>query len=156
MNDAARIERFLSRAFPEPNSGCWLWTGPMRPRGYGASNICPGEQLAHRAAYRLLVGPIPDGLTIDHLCRNRACVNPVHLEPVVNRENVLRGYGPTAENARKDACIRGHAYTPENTIERVRDGYPTRECRACNRVKQRAYKAKVRTKHVEILRKEAA
>ncbi|HEY8766071.1 MAG TPA: HNH endonuclease signature motif containing protein [Dehalococcoidia bacterium] len=73
--------------------GCWPWTGVIHPLGYGHVNI-PGTrnpQMAHRASYEFFVGPIPDGLELDHLCRNRGCVNPSHLEPVTHLENVRRG-----------------------------------------------------------------
>jgi hypothetical protein len=81
-------------------------------------------RLAHRVIYEYLVGPIPDGLSIDHLCRVRHCVNPAHLEPVTHRENVLRGQAPTAVNGRKTRCKRGHEFN-----RTVRNG---RRCYTCH------------------------
>ena len=89
--------------------------------------------MAHRVSYEALVGPIPKDLCIDHLCRVRNCVNPAHLEPVTVRENILRGNGPTAVNARKAFCKRGHPLFGENLYRKVRNGWPARECRACKR-----------------------
>jgi hypothetical protein len=87
---------------------------------------------AHRFAWELLRGAIPDGLTLDHLCRNRRCVNPDHLEPVTAVENTMRGQAPHAINARKTHCLRGHAFDEENTYVRS-DG--ARICRACVRAR---------------------
>ena len=85
--------------------------------------------LAHRMIYELLVGPIPDGLEIDHLCRNRGCVNPGHMEPVTHRENLMRGDTVAAANPAKTHCIRGHPYDDENTYRYGSHRY----CRACNK-----------------------
>ena len=119
------------------NKGCWLWTG----RKHRASNGHYGEAWnpekskwvsAHRYLYEAAKGPIPPGLTIDHLCRTTLCINPEHLEAVTLRMNVLRGVGPTAVNAKKRECPMGHVYNSENT--RIgRKGY--RECRPCERAK---------------------
>ncbi len=122
--------------------GCWEWTGATSPTGYGHLPVRttvnePREVLAHRFVYELLVGPIPDGLDIDHLCRNRACVRPSHLEPVPPRENILRGEGPSAHNARQTHCARGHEFTAANT--RVHAG--RRYCRACGRERMRQQRA---------------
>jgi hypothetical protein len=84
--------------------------------------------MAHRWAYHHLVAPVSADLEIDHLCRNRGCVNPAHLEPVTSRENKLRGYGAAAKNARKTECKRGHPFTPENT---GRTGGGGRYCKQC-------------------------
>lgn len=117
-----------------PDSDCWVWAGEITLAGYGRIRRSrgrrkPGESMyAHRLAYEMFVGPIPEGLVIDHLCRNRACVNPAHLEPVTHVENVMRGVGVAAVNARKTHCKNGHEFTPENTY--VRPG-GDRLCRTC-------------------------
>lgn len=110
---------------------CWLWTGFKDRKGYGRFNPAHRRSAhAHRFAYEDVVGPIPDGLTIDHLCRVPGCVRPNHLEPVTMRENVLRGFGPTALNAKKRTCRHGHPYSGDNL--RIA-GVRYRVCRACNR-----------------------
>jgi hypothetical protein len=108
---------FVERIEPEPNSGCWLWVGGLTRNGYGSFCLYDaGRQTtsrAHRFAYELLVGPIPDGLQLDHLCRVRSCVNSRHMEPVTSRENSLRGVGLAAQNIVKTHCPRGHQYDME-------------------------------------------
>lgn len=98
--------------------------GHLRVGGRGEGMIC-----VHRFAYELLVGPIPAGLTLDHLCRNRACVNPTHLEPVTCRDNLLRGESFSAMNAKVASCPQGHLYDLVNTYYRP-DRYG-RQCRIC-------------------------
>jgi hypothetical protein len=90
--------------------------------------------MVHRWVYEQLVGPIPAGLVLDHLCRNPACVRPMHLEPVTQQENILRGQGLAAANAVKTECSRGHPYTEANTYRRP-DGY--RDCRECVNLRSR-------------------
>lgn len=98
----------------------------------------PGKQIvAHRFAYESMRANIPSGLQLDHLCRTRLCVNPWHLEPVTARVNILRSEGAAAHNARQTACLRGHAFTEENTL--LLNG--RRCCRACNRRKARLNRA---------------
>jgi hypothetical protein len=106
---------------------CWIWEGPRTTKGYGRICIAGKDTQAHRLAYELFVGPIPVGLTIDHLCRVHECVNPRHLEAVTNRENLLRGHGACAEHARKTHCPRGHAYDEANTYH----WRGHRKCRIC-------------------------
>lgn len=129
-------ERFWARVQQDDDTGCWEWTGELHYSnglGYGDLKVNKRMVKAHRFAWELLVGPIPDGLTIDHLCRNTSCVNPGHLEPVTLRVNVLRGEGPMAINARKTHCPQGHEYTPENTAVYRH----SRSCRACHRARSR-------------------
>ena len=119
----------MRRVVVDP-SGCWLWTGATR-HGYGCISDGPGEarstKQTHRVVYENLVGPIPQDRELDHLCRVRRCCNPAHLELVTSRENTLRGTAPTAVNARKTHCGRGHEYTPANTYLSPKG----RECRRC-------------------------
>ena len=90
---------------------CWEWTAAKSPLGYGALNVGDRTKLAHRVVYELLVGSIPDGLDLDHLCRNPSCVKPAHLEPVPRAENLRRGDRP---HARKTHCPQGHPYSGDN------------------------------------------
>lgn len=113
---------------------CWLWTGKLTDRGYGRTSFRRRLQFIHRIAYVLLVGPIPEGHELDHLCRVRNCVNPAHLEPVVHRINSLRSHSMVADNAQKTSCLRGHEFSVENTYINSKGG---RVCRAC-RVARRA------------------
>ncbi len=121
------------------DAGCWEWTAARDPWGYGKFALKPerGTVFAHRLAYESLVGHIPPGLTIDHLCRVRNCVNPAHMEPVTVRVNTLRGDSPHAINARKTHCIHGHEFTEQNTYF---DGR-RRQCRRCNAARARRSKA---------------
>lgn len=116
---------------------CWMWTAGLS-KGYGQFIVMAGHRgrpiLAHRMAWELLRGSVPDGLELDHLCRVRACVNPDHLEPVTSEENIRRGmWGPVA-NARKTHCAHGHEFTPENTYRPPRRPH-VRQCRECMRLR---------------------
>lgn len=112
-------------------AGCWVWTGLLSSSGYGRLYDPELRRTvpAHRASYEAHVGPIPPGLQLDHLCRVRACVNPSHLEPVTQTENVLRGEGPTARRARADECVNGHPLAGDNLYVHPTRGH--RLCRAC-------------------------
>jgi hypothetical protein len=131
-------ERFWSRVNREGN--CWEWLGRRTPEGYGTISHKGRPVGAHVVSFTLHKGPIPRGLVIDHLCRNRWCVNPDHLEAVTNRENVLRGNSPSAVIRRTGICGQGHriegdnAYTPPSR--------PTqRTCKTCMRNRTKAYRA---------------
>ncbi len=130
-----QAEGFFAKVWFRP--GCWEWSGDIATNGYGSFRYGPmagGQKQkvgrAHRLAWELFVGPIPNGLVIDHLCRNRRCVNPNHLEPVTHSENLLRG-SKTNGNTFKTHCKRGHEFTEENTYR-----YPSgkkRQCLTCKR-----------------------
>ena len=124
------LDLFWSEVEKTPT--CWMWTGYRQPEGYGRvdakTQLTPsGTRLAHRISYELLVGEIPDGLHLDHLCRVPACVNPDHLEPVTPAENTRRGL----HGSLRTACVRGHELTPDNT--RIRKSDNSRKCRQCAR-----------------------
>lgn len=116
---------------------CWLWLAAKNAKGYGyfMHATADGRRagLAHRFAYTALVGPIPDGMTLDHLCETKACVNPAHLVPATAVANAMRsGMNVGRVNMAKTHCPRGHEYTPENT-KRIASRPNARYCRACHR-----------------------
>lgn len=111
--------------------GCWLWTANLDTSGYGRFWFEGRTVSAHRFSYEQLIGPIPEGLDIDHLCRVRHCVNPEHMEPVTRQVNGLRGVGPQAVHAAQTHCIRGHELAGDNLIIVEYTGRPARSCRAC-------------------------
>lgn len=139
FGDSRLPERFWDKVHPEPNTGCWLWAGSSRGLGYGGFRFRGRIVFAHRVMYEELIGPVGAGLDLDHLCRQRMCVSPAHLEPVSRRENVMRGLGLAAANARKVACHHGHPYTVENTYFDTTGG---RECRRCRQASRDRYKAR--------------
>lgn len=120
------------------DTGCWLWNGRKNGDGYGIF-IYGKEQMAHRVAYILASRDVPAGKCLDHLCRNRSCVNPAHLEPTTWRENILRGQGLAANEARSTHCKYGHEFNSANTMHRKDGG---RFCRACGRRREKEYKAR--------------
>jgi hypothetical protein len=132
-------ERFERYVYPEPMTGCWLWIGGRDRDGYGKFSVKRRSVRAHRFSYEQFIGPIPEGLLPDHLCRTRSCVRPDHLELVTEQVNILRGIGWAAQNARKAYCPEGHPYDVANTITfRMRDGF-ARRCRICQNKKWREY-----------------
>lgn len=129
--------KLWEKCIPEPNSGCWLWTGAVTHDGYGTF----GSRVAHRQIYAALVSDVPAELQLDHRCRTRICVNPDHLEPVTARENVRRGLNGVLTTH----CPRGHAYTDENTYVYVnKRGIRRRCCRACNAQAKAKSKSRMR------------
>lgn len=118
---------------------CIEWAGRLW-KGYGLLGRGK-DRYAHRVAYREAYGEIPDGLELDHLCRNRRCVNPEHLEAVTHHVNLLRGNTIPARNARKTHCPNGHAYDETNTYVSAARGY--RQCRACGAALQRTKRARI-------------
>lgn len=140
-HDLSLEDRFWKRV--DKTGVCWLWIGG-KANGYGVFSAGGHKNTyAHRVAYELTWGRIPDGLTIDHLCRNPACVNPTHLQAVSMGENVLRGTSPWAENARKTDCPQGHPYDEANTYVNYKG---SRVCRKCQAAAMRAWYAKNRAK----------
>lgn len=123
-------------SFVQKTETCWLWTGYTANSGYGHISVNSLFVKAHRFGYELLVGSIPSGYDIDHLCRNKACVNPEHLEAVPHRVNVLRGEGLAAREARQTHCKRGHLLGGENVSPSTKKR-GLRICRECNRIRSR-------------------
>jgi hypothetical protein len=142
-------ERFWARV--NKTQGCWLWTGYQKADGYGWLTLGNRQTTAHLAAYRALVGPVPQGLELDHVCGNPACVKavadefgPAHLEPVTHRENVRRGrvrFNGAHERA-KTHCPQGHPYDEANTYITKRGA---RNCRVCRREGMRQRRAEMRS-----------
>lgn len=130
MRSRPVLERLMEKTEPGEN-GCLVFTG-AHTATYGQIWWNRAQHLAHRVAYALLVGPIPEGMVIDHLCSNRSCVNPEHLEPVTQDENVRRSGTPMAtRQLAKTHCTRGHPYDEANTYVVPKSGH--RQCRTCNR-----------------------
>ena len=148
------LERFMLYVHAEPNTGCWLWAGADDGRhGYGRfRHHGLGTPQAHRVSYILHKGPVPDGLTLDHKCRQRACVNPDHLEPVTRIENIRRGayrkglaLGGHANGQRQRGrthCKRGHELNAANTRHCITAaGTPGRQCKRCHAIRERERQA---------------
>jgi hypothetical protein len=134
-----QINRLFWNKITRASNSCWEWTGALFPNGYGRISFARRTLYPHRVSYELHNGAIPEGLHIDHLCRNRACCNPEHLEAVSCRENILRSpIAPASQNAAKTHCLYGHEYTEANTVT-TKTG---RNCRTCNRWRDRVAAAK--------------
>jgi hypothetical protein len=145
LGDERLAERFWDKVRVNPETGCWEWTAHLIRNGYGHFRWQGKMRRAHRLAYEALVGEIPEGFQLDHLCRTRNCVNPDHVEPVTPQENTLRGDTIAARHAAKTHCPQGHPYDEENTfIRKGRGG--GRGCRTCRRARTAQYDAKRRGK----------
>ena len=134
-----KISKFWDKV--EKTGYCWNWKGSINSWQYGQVRINNRYWRVHRLAYTLLVGEIPQSKVLDHLCRNRICVNPNHLEPVTNKENVLRGKGLTALNSQKTLCIRGHNLDGFN-LYITPSGY--RNCKKCRQISGKRWSNRVR------------
>ena len=129
-----QTERFFK--FIDKTESCWNWTGFKNAQGYGHFRMKDHVYKAHRVSYLIKYEKIDSDLYIDHLCRNTSCVNPSHLEQVTHKENIIRGDGITASNARKTHCKYGHEFTPENTYQKSMG----RECRTCKKLMMREFR----------------
>ena len=138
MPKCTALDRFRSKYVVDEATGCWVWTGARNPKGYGRFRVDDKLASAHRFAYEQFVGRIPDGLVLDHLCRNRGCCNPEHLRACTNRENIFApgSESPTAVHAAKTHCPDGHPYDAANTY--MWRGH--RHCRECSRRRQADYR----------------
>ncbi|MGW1039894.1 HNH endonuclease signature motif containing protein [Streptomyces sp. NPDC002547] len=132
MDEATRA-RFESKYSVQPD-GCWLWTGAVSRGGYGVFRHEGKAANAHRISYLHYVGPVLEGLDLDHLCRVRRCVNPAHLEPVTRRVNLGRGIRPGRSQAARTHCPKGHPYDAENTTTYRGQ----RKCKTCHREREAA------------------
>ena len=132
----------------DASGDCWEWTGSLAPNGYGVVTVkIKGKWFnrgAHRVVWTTLCGPIPGNLPLDHLCRVHACVNPDHLEPVSAAVNIRRGMSPAVISARRNACHRGHAYTPQNLYIEMNG---KRHCRTCQQIRDMARPKRWKTEH---------
>ena len=130
-------------ASTDKSGECWIWTGVRNKSGYGRIYVHDKGRpmLAHRVAYELRRGPIPDALVIDHLCRTPACINPAHMEVVTNDENFRRGLGNKYRNGMADTCKHGHPMSGDNVYVRPGGSY---ECRECKRAQMRRFYARKR------------
>lgn len=137
-----RLKSLIEAKIAKQSSGCWEWQGHLNKNGYGQISVKGKCWKAHRISYTVHVGEIPIGLEMDHLCKNRRCVNPAHLEAVTRKENNRRSVSPSAIHSKKTHCPKGHEYSEENTYKKL--GLRGRICRTCDKErnkKNRAFKS---------------
>lgn len=134
------IAKRLMKSVEFAGNGCWNWTAAKSHFGYGNIFVSGRGMYAHRVSYQLFKGPIPEGLSLDHLCRNPSCLNPEHLEPVTHKENMKRGFISRGKGGSDTHCPRNHERNDENT--HVSDK-GIRSCRACARERAREKKARL-------------
>ncbi len=150
MDEGTRFWAKVDKRGPE---GCWDWTASTAGGGYGSFAVGGRRKTpAHRYAYEAAHGPIPEGLHLDHLCRNRRCVNPAHLEPVTQQENIRRGEGGKYWAA-KTHCPAGHPYAGANLLMSTNErGGPVRRCRTCHYARAARYDARSKDRKRELQR----
>lgn len=136
-------EQIRSKIVVDEITGCWCWSAAhFQSTGYARIKYNSHDGCAHVVVYKLLVGDVPEGLELDHLCRNRGCVNPAHLEPVTHRENMMRGDTITSANAKKMYCIHGHPlFGPNLYVYKSGKRKGKRRCRVCEAAIQRRARA---------------
>lgn len=144
-SEAPIVRRLARRVVVDPDTGCWLWTGALNGKGYGQIGVEGRSRSTHRVAYEALVGPIPDGLQLDHLCRVRHCANPEHLEPVTGAENLARS--PLMGS--KTHCLRGHPLSGFNVIRNGNRRY----CRECHCARKRTNSGRTSSDYYATLRR---
>lgn len=135
------IASIFARCAPEPNTGCWLWTGPQTGTGkdgkhfsYGTVSVDGQRHLVHRVSYEVTHGPVPLGLVVDHICNTPLCVNPDHLQAITQKENTHRGCGPAARYAKATTCLLGHPLVQKPNSR-------WRYCKVCKNAADRVYRA---------------
>lgn len=139
--------RFMNKI--EFAGDCWIWIGAKNNKGYGHIGVNGKTILAHRFSYSFQYGGIPKGMTLDHQCRNRSCVNPYHLKPMTQKQNNLLGIGPTAINSKKTHCIHGHSLSGDNLKTYIAEGTVHRRCYICHKNNVKRYDAKTSTRAKE-------
>lgn len=144
MGAVPAMLRFWMKTSTGPGD-CVSWAGAKSARGYGRFTVDDKRHTAHRWIYERTVAPVPADMVLDHVCRNRLCVNVAHLEVVTNKENILRGVGPTARHARQTHCKHGHEFTSENTAIKNYKQRTFRVCRTCKRACENARKKRLKS-----------